>query len=113
MTKSQLIMKVAEHYPKLSKKEVELLVNTIFESMTEAMAKGERIEIRGFGSFIIKKRDARDGRNPKTGDKVSVPAKRTPFFTVGKELKERVDGKPPQPGAKTDEANVLSSPPAP
>jgi integration host factor subunit beta len=67
-------------------------VNTIFESMAHALKTGERIEIRGFGSFQVKIREAREGRNPKTGEPVHISAKRTPFFKVGKELKEMVDG---------------------
>ncbi len=93
MTKSQLIETVASKLQNIAKKDVEIVVDTIFSSMTDALTRDERIEIRGFGSFVSKVRDAREGRNPKTGDKVSVPRKRTPFFTVGKELKERVDEK--------------------
>jgi len=77
----------------MSRREAEVLVNAVFESLAEALARGERIEIRGFGSFIVKRRNARDGRNPKTGDVVAVMAKRVPFFKAGKELKLRVDGK--------------------
>ena len=91
MTKSGLIEKVAEQTPHISKKDTEVVVNTIFDSMTEALKEGERIEIRGFGSFQVKLREAREGRNPKTGEEVQIPAKRTPFFKVGKELKEMVD----------------------
>ena len=91
MTKSGLIEKVAEQSPHISKKDTEVVVNTIFDAMTDALSQGERIEIRGFGSFQVKVREAREGRNPKTGDMVSIPAKRTPFFKVGKELKEMVD----------------------
>lgn len=93
MTKSQLIEAVASKLQSVSKKDVEIIVDTIFSSMTDALTRDERIEIRGFGSFVSKKRDAREGRNPKTGEKVSVPKKRTPFFTVGKEMKERVNSK--------------------
>jgi integration host factor subunit beta len=75
-------------------KDTEIVVNTIFDAMTEALKQGERIEIRGFGSFQVKVREAREGRNPKTGEEVQIPAKRTPFFKVGKELKEMVDGVP-------------------
>ena len=92
MTKSGLIEKVAERTPHISKKDTEVVVNTIFDAMTEALRTGQRIEIRGFGSFQVKVREAREGRNPKTGDEVQIPAKRTPFFKVGKELKEMVDG---------------------
>ena len=67
------------------------MVNTIFDSMTEALRRSDRIEIRGFGSFQVKVREAREGRNPKTGEEVQIPAKQTPFFKVGKELKERID----------------------
>ena len=70
------------------------MVNTIFESMAEALRHGQRIEIRGFGSFQVKIREAREGRNPKTGEPVHISAKRTPFFKVGKELKEMVDKVP-------------------
>ncbi|MBS1106991.1 MAG: ihfB-2 [Deltaproteobacteria bacterium] len=92
MTKSGLIESVAEKTPHISKKDTEVVVNTIFDAMTDALRRGERIEIRGFGSFQVKVREARDGRNPKTGEMVNIPAKRTPFFKVGKELKEMVDG---------------------
>ncbi len=96
MTKSGLIEAVAEKTPHISKKDTEIVVNTIFDSMTQALKKGERIEIRGFGSFQVKIREAREGRNPKTGDPVHISAKRTPFFKVGKELKEMVDGVQPE-----------------
>jgi integration host factor subunit beta len=91
MTKSGLIEEVATRTPHISKKDTEVVVNTIFDSMIEALRKGERIEIRGFGSFQVKVREAREGRNPKTGEPVYISAKRTPFFKVGKELKEMVD----------------------
>jgi integration host factor subunit beta len=71
------------------------MVNAVFEDMTGALARGERIEIRGFGSFIVKQRHAREGRNPRTGELVSVAAKKIPFFKVGKELRLRVNGKVP------------------
>jgi integration host factor subunit beta len=91
VTKSDLVAAVAAKRQDLSKKDIELVVNTIFESMTRSLIQGERIEIRGFGSFTVKHRDARIGRNPKTGAAVAIPAKRVPFFTVGKELRERVN----------------------
>jgi len=94
MTKSGLIEAVADKTPHISKKDTEIVVNTIFDSMTQALRSGERIEIRGFGSFQVKIREAREGRNPKTGEPVHISAKRTPFFKVGKELKEMVDGVP-------------------
>ena len=91
MTKSDLIERVARRLPHISKKDTEVVVNTIFDRMTEVLCNGERIEIRGFGSFQVKIREAREGRNPKTGEEVRIPRKRTPFFKVGKELKERID----------------------
>ena len=94
MTKSGLIEEVANRTPHISKKDTEVVVNTIFDSMIEALRGGERIEIRGFGSFQVKLREAREGRNPKTGEPVHISAKRTPFFKVGKELKEMVDRAP-------------------
>ncbi len=106
MTKSQLIEVVAARMESLSKKDVESVVETIFGCMTEALTRDERIEIRGFGSFVSKSRESREGRNPKTGEKVSVPKKRTPFFTVGKELKERVNDKKPAFSAQPPSAVV-------
>ena len=96
MTKSQLIDRISEKLPTANRREVELIVNTVFDSMVEALRTEERIEIRGFGSFGVKMRDARDGRNPKTGERVSVPERRIPYFTVGKELRERLNGGPLQ-----------------
>ncbi len=91
MTKRELIEKLAEGVKDLSLRDAEVVVNAVFESMTEALATGDRIEIRGFGSFQVKERRSREGRNPRTGEKVNVVAKKVPFFKVGKELKERVD----------------------
>ncbi len=103
MTKSGLIEEVARRTPHISKKDTEVVVNTIFDSMIEALRTGDRIEIRGFGSFQVKIREARDGRNPKTGEPVHISAKRTPFFKVGKELKEMVDNAPdPLPDSDSD-----------
>jgi len=103
MTKSDLINKVAEKIPGGRKKDAEVIVNSIFDGMVEALAKGGRIEIRGFGSFHLRHRDARVGRDPKTGSRVDVAQKKVPFFKAGKELKARVDTvgdpstKPPAP----------------
>ncbi|MBM4255320.1 MAG: integration host factor subunit beta [Deltaproteobacteria bacterium] len=94
MTKRDLIEEVAVQYPRFSRRDAEVMVNAVFDSMTEALAKGERIEIRGFGSFMVKQREAREGRNPRTGALVSVAAKKVPLFKVGKELRLRVDGQP-------------------
>lgn len=93
MTKRDLIESVAGSRPDLPRRDVETLVNAVFQTLSQALARGERIEIRGFGSFIVKRRNAREGLNPKTGEAVRVEAKRVPFFKAGKELKERVDQK--------------------
>jgi len=99
MTKRDLIEEVNKKFPHLSHRDSEVIINSIFDSMIDAMAHGERIEIRGFGSFIVKHRRAREGRNPKTGEVVLVAAKRTPFFKVGKGLRLRVDNKGPEANA--------------
>ncbi len=91
MTKSELIAQVAERIAGGRKKDAEVIVNTIFDKMIEALADGDRIEIRGFGSFHLRKRKARIGRDPKTGVQVHVEEKMVPFFKAGKELKARVD----------------------
>ena len=91
MNKSDLIEIVARKLPSLSSRDVEVIVNTIFDSMTHQLQQGGRIEIRGFGSFEVRMRRARVGRNPKTGASVEVDERRVPFFKVGKELRERVN----------------------
>jgi len=91
MTKSELIARLAERFPQLVAKDADLSVKMILDAMSEALAKGDRIEIRGFGSFSLNYRPPRIGRNPKTGAKVEVPAKYVPHFKAGKELRERVD----------------------
>lgn len=93
MTKSQLITRLAEKIDGLTHKEAEVIVNTIFGSMKDALLRGERIEIRGFGSIKVKDYKSYKGRNPKTGEQIHVPEKRLPFFKVGKELREKVDKK--------------------
>jgi integration host factor subunit beta len=92
MNKSVLVEKVCEQ-GKLTKKQAEDVVNLIFDSMVEAMKTGDRIEIRGFGSFVVKDYESYTGRNPRTGESIKVKPKKLPFFKVGKELRERVDGK--------------------
>jgi integration host factor subunit beta len=87
MTKAELVEEVSEKTG-LPKKQAEIVVNTVFESIVETLKTGEKIELRGFGSFRIRQRDSRTGRNPKTGDRVDVPAKRIPYFKPGKELRE-------------------------
>ncbi|MEW6324918.1 MAG: integration host factor subunit beta [Nitrospirota bacterium] len=91
MTKAELIERVAEQVQTLTKRQTEIIVNAVFNSIKDTLTKGEKIEIRGFGSFRLRQRRSRDGRNPKTGTPVMVPAKRVPFFKAGKELKELVD----------------------
>lgn len=95
MTKTDLIEKVAMKTSGLTKKQTEIIINMLFDSIKEALATGDKIEIRGFGSFRIRSRRNREGRNPKTGEAVVVPQKRVPFFKAGKELKELVDGRTP------------------
>jgi len=91
MTKSELIAKLAARYPQLVAKDAELAVKTILDAMAVSLASGQRIEIRGFGSFDLNYRPPRVGRNPKSGTKVAVPEKYVPHFKAGKELRERVD----------------------
>ena len=92
MIRSELIAKIAEANPHLFQRDVEKIVNTIFEEIIEAMARGDRVELRGFGAFSVKKRDARTGRNPRTGDSVDVDEKHVPFFKTGKLLRDRLNG---------------------
>lgn len=84
MTKSELIQRLAEKNPHLYMRDVEKIVETIFEEITDALAEGDRVELRGFGAFSVKERDARMGRNPRTGESVFVESKRLPFFKTGK-----------------------------
>jgi len=91
MIKSELIQQIAEDNPHLYQRDVERIVSTLFEEITAALARGDRVELRGFGAFSVKKRDARQGRNPRTGESVPVPQKAVPFFKAGKELRERMN----------------------
>lgn len=91
MTKSELIQRLAEKNPHLYMRDVEKIVETIFEEITEALAEGDRVELRGFGAFSVKERDARMGRNPRTGESVFVESKRLPFFKTGKALREALN----------------------
>lgn len=93
MNKSELVEKLSE-IGKMTKKKAEDVVDLIFNSMIEAMQNGDRIEIRGFGSFVVKDYGSYTGRNPRTGQSIEVKPKKLPFFKVGKELRERVDSKP-------------------
>ena len=91
MTKSELIARVAELNPHLYQRDVEKIVSAIFEEISSALSQGERVELRGFGAFSVKRRDARVGRNPRTGDTVSVTEKFIPFFKTGKQLRDRLN----------------------
>lgn len=91
MTKSELIQRIAEQNPHLYLRDVERIVATIFDEISRALANGDRVELRGFGAFSVRQRDARTGRNPRTGETVDVEAKQVPFFKCGKELRERLN----------------------
>ena len=93
MIRSELIQKIADENPHLTQRHVERIVNTVFEEIIEALAKGDRVELRGFGAFSVKARDARIGRNPRTGEAVQVDDKKVPFFKTGKLLRDRLNGK--------------------
>ncbi len=91
MIKSELVLKIAEHNPHLYQRDVENIVNSIFNEITSALTDGDRVELRGFGAFSIKHRDARIGRNPRTGAKVEVAEKVVPYFKTGKEMRQRLN----------------------
>ena len=95
MIKSELIQKLAEENPHLYQRDVERIVSSVFDEITEALANGDRVELRGFGAISVKHRDARIGRNPRTGESVEVPAKRAPFFKTGKDLRDRMNAERP------------------
>lgn len=91
MTKSELIARLAEKNPHLYQRDVERIVTTIFDEIASALARGDRVELRGFGAFSVKSRDARQGRNPRTGEAVAVEGKAIPFFKTGKQLREKLN----------------------
>lgn len=93
MIRSELIQKLADENPHLYQRDVERIVNTVFDEVTDAMARGDRVELRGFGAFSVKRREARTGRNPRTGETVQVEEKHVPFFKTGKLLRDRLNGK--------------------
>lgn len=100
MTKAELVDEVARAV-QLTKKQAEVIVNVVFDSIVESLRSGEKIELRGFGSFRLRSRKSRLGRNPKTGERVEVPSKRIPYFKPGKELKELInDGRQASPEAE-------------
>ncbi len=100
MTRSELIAGLADDNPHLTIADVERIVAAFFDEMTNALARGERVELRGFGAFTVKHRNARAGRNPRTGETVEVAQKSVPFFKVGKELRERINKPISAPGLK-------------
>jgi integration host factor subunit beta len=91
MTKSELVARIAEMNPQLYQRDVERIVSTIFEEITAALSRGDRVELRGFGAFSVKERNARVGRNPRTGASVKVDAKSVPFFKTGKQLRDLIN----------------------
>jgi integration host factor subunit beta len=107
MIKSELVTLLADANPHLYQRDVERIVNTVFDEITLALTKGERVELRGFGAFSVKKRPARTGRNPRTGEPVEVAEKHVPFFKTGKELRDRLNA------AKAREEAGALAPPAP
>ena len=91
MTKSDLIKRLADANPHLYLRDIERIVSTVFEQISDALARGDRVELRGFGAFSVRERSERVGRNPRTGDEVAVPNKIVPYFKTGKELRERLN----------------------
>ena len=91
MTKSELIARLAELNPSLYHRDLEQLVNTVFDTISDALERGDRVELRGFGAFSLRERKARTGRNPRTGESVNVAAKTIPFFKMGKGMRERLN----------------------
>lgn len=102
MTKSELIQKLADRNPHLLLRDIERIVDTVFNEVTDTLAEGNRVELRGFGAFSVKHRDARIGRNPRTGEQVQVEAKRLPFFKTGKALREALNEKKDDTQVKED-----------
>lgn len=92
MIKSELVLRVAEHNPHLYHRDVENIVNAVLDTITDALARGDRVELRGFGAFSVKRREARTGRNPRTGATVAVAEKAVPVFKTGKEMRQRLNG---------------------
>ncbi len=88
MTKSELMENIAEQHPNIAKKHIEFIIKSVFDSIKQSLQNGEKVEIRGFGSFKIREKSSKIGRNPKTGSKVNVPDKKLPYFKPGKEIKE-------------------------
>ena len=102
MTKSELVQRVADTNPHLYQRDVEVIITAIFDEIAAALARGDRVELRGFGAFSVKHRPARAGRNPRTGAHVPVDQKSVPFFKTGKEMRERLNRDDPEAGATDD-----------
>ncbi len=111
MTKAELVEEVSK-VSDLTKKHSEVIVDTVFQSIIDALHRGEKIELRGFGSFRLRQRESRKGRNPKTGDKVDVPPKRVPYFKPGKELKDLINRESDDDVLATSPAGSSSASPA-
>jgi len=110
VTKSQLIETIADRVPHVPRRAVEAIVNAVWDTMVDALREGQRIEIRGFGSFAVKRRRPREARNPKTGQKVSVPQRRSLSFTVGKELRDRLNPLGLSPSRERPAAEPVAEP---
>ncbi len=95
MIKSELVQKLAEENPNLFHRDIEKIVSIVFQEIADALARGERVELRGFGAFSVKHRPARTGRNPRSGEPVRIEEKHAPFFKAGKELRDRLNGEAP------------------
>ena len=91
MTRSQLIARLVERNPHLTTDDIEKVVRTVFDEISDALSRGDRVELRGFGAFSVKERDSRKGRNPRTGETVEVESKKSPYFKTGKELRDRLN----------------------
>ena len=91
MIRSELVQKLCHDFPDLTQREIEMVVSALFDQITEQLASGGRVELRGFGAFSTRQRDARTGRNPRTGEQVEVDAKKVPYFKPGKEMRERLN----------------------
>jgi integration host factor subunit beta len=113
MIKSELIEKIAASNPHLMQRDVETIVNVIFDEITEALANGQRVELRGFGAFSVKHRPARTGRNPRTGEQVQVGEKYVPYFKTGKELRARLNPANPDAPDDDEEDDVPAEKPKP
>jgi integration host factor subunit beta len=102
MVKSELIARLAELNPHLYQRDIERIVSTIFEEISRALARGDRVELRGFGAYSVKRRAARQARNPRTGEAVHVSEKHVPFFKTGKELRQRLNSQMPSQGPSSN-----------